>query len=73
MSEPDFISRRDSQSNEIEFYGDLKRETELAYWFYDGTDLVWLPKSQIVECEHVTTATYRVLIPEWLAYEKGII
>jgi len=73
MSEPDFISRKDGQSNEIEFYGDLKRETDLAYCFYDGIDYVWLPKSQIIEIEQVTTATYRVLIPEWLAKAKEII
>ena len=70
---PDFISRRRQEVKEVEFYGDLKRETDLAYWFFDGIDLVWLPKSRIISCEQVTTVTYRVLIPEWLAKVKGII
>lgn len=71
---PDFITRRTMNDiKEIEFYGDLKRETDDAFLFYDGMYEVWLPKSQVIEYERVTTATYRVMVPEWLAKKKGII
>lgn len=58
---------------DVEFYGDLKRETNEAYLFFDGVYEVWLPKSQIIEMDQVSTITYRLLIPEWLAKNKEII
>jgi len=61
------------QADEVEFYGDLRRETDLAFLFSDGLNEFWIPKSQIVEYDPVTEITYRVVIPEWLAKKKEII
>ena len=63
----------EKSTKEVEFYADLKRETDLAYLFVDGINDIWIPKSQIVDLDQVTTATYLVVIPEWLAKKKEII
>ena len=61
------MDRRD-----IEVTVDIVRETEKALLINDGTQEVWLPKSQI-------TWTLRrdgmldISMPEWLAEEKGLI
>ncbi len=44
-------------------------ETEKAYHFYDGATKVWLPKSQ---CEWDKEEKIMVM-PEWLALDKGLI
>ena len=44
-------------------------ETEKAWRFYDGNKLCWLPKSQ---CEWDPDSNVMV-VPEWLAKEKGLI
>ena len=33
----------------IEFYGEIKRETDKAYLVFDGINEIWLPKSQVKE------------------------
>ena len=54
MVKPDFVDRGSGVSKAIEFFGDLKRETEKAFLFYDGVHEIWLPKSQIIEYDQVT-------------------
>ncbi len=49
------------------------RETDAAIQVTDGDVTVWLPKSQIVSEEHLRGNTYEILLPEWLAHEKGLI
>jgi len=56
----------------IEFYGEIKKETERAYLVFDGANEIWLPKSQL-EKKRVKGNDCKFTIPEWLAKEKGII
>lgn len=59
----------------IEIEGELVApyDTDKAYHFYDGRTKAWLPKSQVEwypseNNEFVGT----MVIPEWLAEEKGL-
>jgi hypothetical protein len=75
MMKPDFISRRSSDINTVEFYADLQRETELAFLFNDGDNDIWLPKSKIKDLQLMDYIqnTYCIVIPECLATDKGIV
>jgi hypothetical protein len=53
----------------IEIAGELRHETEKADQFFDGSETVWLPKSQ---CEWKETDK-TMQMPEWIAFEKGLI
>jgi hypothetical protein len=57
----------------VEFYAEIKFETQAALLLSDGDNEFWIPKSQIVEKEKVKGHDYRFEIPEWLAREKEII
>ena len=59
----------------VEFCGEIKHETDMAYLVNDGTNDVWIPKSQVEEMERVKPDAddYIFIIPEWLAIEKEII
>ncbi len=57
----------------IEFYLELKYETSEAYLFSDGIDKFWIPKTQIMELEHVKENDYQVTLPEWVAKSKEMI
>ena len=42
----------------------------------DGTNQVWLPKSQITDwsgSDELDSSTTSVFVPEWLAIEKGLV
>lgn len=57
-----------SKSDVIEIEIAVETETERAILVdFGGDELVWLPRSQIELVEGA------VLIPEWLAMEKGMI
>ena len=45
-------------------------ETPKAFCFIIGGEKVWLPKSQV---EDIIETQQEVVIPEWLAMEKGLI
>lgn len=57
------------ESNLIDIAGEIHRETEKAFHFFDGDKEVWLPKSQVEWDEHAKT----MAMPEWLAKDKGLI
>lgn len=60
----------------IEFYGELRHETDKAYLVYDGAVEVWIPKSQCQEARQVggkRSCDWEFTIPAWLAEEKGIV
>jgi len=50
----------------------LMAQTERAIQVDDGTNTVWLPKSQI-EFERNPDGTYTVTAPEWLLKDKELI
>jgi len=52
------------------------RETPLAVRVHiPGFDPVWIPKSQILDASEVYEDGHRgtLVIPEWLATEKGLV
>jgi hypothetical protein len=57
------------RSDLVDVSGEVQGETEKAYRFFDGTQTVWLPKSQ---CEW-DAYTLTMTMPEWLATEKELI
>lgn len=57
----------------VEFYGELKVETERGVLVFDGANKIWLPKSQILEMRKIKDSDYEFEIPYWLAKEKEII
>jgi len=57
----------------VEFYAEIKFETQAAYLVSDGSEEFWIPKSQIVEKEKISGHDYKFEIPEWLARDKGVI
>lgn len=48
--------------------GEIRRETDKAYLFYDGGKEAWIPK-QFVENNRDGTFT----MPLWLAKDKGFV
>ena len=52
----------------ISFEGEIEHETEKAWLLVIDGEKHWLPKSQ---CELVDGGT--ILVPEWLAMQKGMI
>ena len=59
----------------IEFCGEIKHETNYAYLVFDGSNDVWIPKSQLQENPRQIGRenNWEFIIPEWLAKDKGII
>ena len=53
----------------VDIAGNIEGETDLAYRFFDGTIVVWLPKSQCEWDEDGKVMT----MEEWLAIEKGLV
>lgn len=53
----------------VDIAGEVHGETELAFRFDDGTQAVWLPKSQ---CQWDADDQIMTM-PEWLAKEKELI
>jgi len=66
------------KSNLIDITVQLKHQTDLAILVTDdGTNAIWLPKSQIecdVDLDNADVGdTIEVTLPEWLALDKGLI
>ncbi len=54
--------------------GEVRIEREKSVLFWDGITTVWIPKSQIEDpTEFEIGETIELLLPEWLAAEKGFI
>jgi hypothetical protein len=61
--------------SEVDFCCTVEFETDSAYKVSDGSESFWIPKSQIISKRQVgkNFGDYEIVIPEWLAKEKGII
>jgi hypothetical protein len=57
----------------VEFYGELHGETDNAIKVFDGSETIWIPKSQVVEQRHIKGVDYEFEVTEWIAKQKGII
>lgn len=57
----------------IEITAEIVRETAAAILIFDGDREVWLPKSMVVEWHELEKGIVELTLPEWLAFEKGLI
>lgn len=57
------------KSDLVDISGEIREEREKAYLFYDGTRMVWLPKSQCEWDQDDKT----MAMPLWLAKDKELI
>jgi hypothetical protein len=62
-----------TNAKHIEFYAEIRRETEMAYCFYDGAEEFCLPKSLCTIVQRLRGGNVEAAVPEWLAKSKGII
>lgn len=62
-----------SRSDPVEIACRAVVETARAILIDDGDQEVWIPKSQILDSEYKYGALVSVTLPEWLAYERGLI
>jgi len=53
----------------VRISGEVRGGSELAWRFYDGSEYVWLPRSQVEWHEDEG----EMEMPEWLAVEKGLV
>ena len=56
------------KSDLIEIAAELHRDTDRAFLLFDGSKKVWVPKAAV---ENNQDGTFTM--PEWLAFEKGLI
>lgn len=63
-----------SGNDEIEIACIIERETDMEYLISDGDRSVWIQKSQVIDEDIDSKETGgTITIPEWLAFEKGLI
>ena len=68
------MSRNKEMSTEkVSIYVDLIHETENAYLMSDGENEFWISKYRLLNMDKMGDAEYEIILPEWLAEEKGII
>ena len=63
---------KDLDGNLVEFEAEFIFETYNAIQIKYGDKKYWIPKSQIEDYEQ-NQKEVRIVIPEWLAYEKELI
>jgi len=53
---------------------EIRRTTDKAVLIHDGAIEAWIPRSQIEDPEEFETGAHvEMLMPEWLAKDKGLI
>ncbi len=57
----------------IEFAGELRSETDKAWFVFDGIETIAIPKSQVKSLRKINDADAILEIPYWLAKKKGIV
>lgn len=59
----------------VEIYGTIKRTTERAILFHDGDKSIWIPKSiaEFDDDDYGEGDTCDVTVPEWFAFQEGMI
>jgi prepilin-type processing-associated H-X9-DG protein len=60
---------QERSSRLVDIAGQIRHRTKAGVLFYDGAVEVWLPRSQVEWHEEDGV----MVMPEWLATEKGLI
>jgi len=59
--------------SDIEIAIEVKARTDKAFLVSDGVTECWLPRSQISDWSGDDESPDSIFIPEWLAFDKGLI
>ena len=60
--------------NYVELELELEHESEKALLVSNGITTEWVPKSQLEDDpEHLKNGLVRIIVPEWLAVQKGFV
>ena len=64
----------------VEVFCEIVKESDGAILINEGSSEHWIPKSQIINMDRTIKNTHRgerdtatIVIPEWLAFKKGLI
>jgi hypothetical protein len=57
----------------VKFCGTVAHESEKSLFIWDGIEEVQIPKSQIFLKRVIRGKDCELIIPEWLAVDKGIV
>ena len=63
----------DTDDEAVEISCELVHETDAAVLINDGDQEVWIPLSKVSDRGYGDDGMYYVMIPEWLANQKGLI
>lgn len=66
-------SRASANAALVDLTGIIKINREKAVLFHDGTREAWLPKSLIEITPAERGSMVDIVLPEWLALDKGLI
>jgi len=59
--------------DDVEFTVELRKETEFAYLFFEGSKEVWIPKSVIRKMDQIKKSkTYEISVPYWFAKKREL-
>lgn len=58
---------------DVELELEMLQNRDESYLFSNGDTEVFIPKSLIKSLDEIEDDLYAVIIPEWLAIEKGLI
>lgn len=57
----------------VELCGVIRRSTTGAILFSDGIMEEWLPSGQVLDVRDTAGGLTTIVIPEWLAVERGLV
>lgn len=60
-------------AKQVELELEMVHELEDSYVFTDGDTETVLEKSLVISLDEIEDGTYNVVIPEWLAKDRGLI
>lgn len=53
--------------------GEIRRRTDMAVLFFDGSREAWIPSSCIEDEEELDNGMVEVLVEQWVAEDKGLV
>ncbi len=62
-----------NEARTVELSGLVLRGTTSAILFSDGINEEWIPRSRVLAIESSPGGLVDILIPEWLAIQKGFV
>lgn len=63
----------ENDMSDVEIEVEVRARTDKAFLVFDGKIECWIPKSQISDYSGEEDSPESIFIPEYIAYEKGLI